>query len=333
MPTVTSVIADGQGGPEVLAFVQRELSEPGLNEMLVRVCAAGVNRADSSQRLGEYPPPFGASDVLGLELAGVVEAAGSAVTRFAVGDRVMALVASGAYAERAIVHEDVALAVPENMSLVEAGAVPETYFTVWSNVFDRASLQRGESLLIHGGTSGIGTTAILLGRAFGTKILVTAGSEDKCEAALKIGAHHAINYRMEDFVSRARELTDGKGPDVILDMVGGSYLQRNIDLIAVDGRIAQIDFLQGSRADLDLGPLLYKRAALTASTLRARPIPMKARLARALEQHVLPLFADGKAKPVIDSIFPFEKVRDAHARMDDGHHIGKIVLQMDAEAT
>lgn len=331
MAVTRGVIADGAGGPEVLRLVERELPPVGPNEMLLRVHAAGVNRPDVMQRQGNYPPPPGASDVLGLELAGVVEAIGSAVSRFRKGDRVMALVAAGAYAEWAVVNEDVAISVPGAMSFTEAGAVPETYFTVWSNVFERAGLKAGETLLVHGGTSGIGSTAIQLAKAFGSTVIATAGSDEKCEAARRIGADHAINYRDGDFVAETRALTDGQGPDVILDMVGAPYFQRNLDLIAVDGRIAQIAFQHGSRADLDLGPLLFKRLTLTGSTLRARPVPMKARLARALEQYVLPLLERGIACPVMDSVFPFEAVRDAHERMDAGAHVGKIVLQMDAD--
>ncbi|MEZ5882237.1 MAG: NAD(P)H-quinone oxidoreductase [Paracoccaceae bacterium] len=327
-----AVIAEGAGGPEVLRLVERSLPAPGPDEIVVRVHAAGVNRPDVMQRQGNYPPPPGASDVLGLELAGVVEAVGRDVTRFAPGARVMALVASGAYAEHAIVHQDIAIAIPDTMGFIQAGAVPETYFTVWSNVFERAALRAGETLLVHGGTSGIGSTAIQLARARGAHVIATAGTDEKCAASLRIGADHAINYRTQDFVAEARQLTGGKGPDVILDMVGAPYFQRNLDLVAVDGRIAQIAFQQGSRADLDLGPLLFKRLTLSGSTLRARPVEMKARLARALEEHVLPLLARGVALPVIDSVFPFEEVARAHARMDGGSHVGKIVLAMTDEA-
>lgn len=326
-----AVIAKGAGGPDVLAIVERELNAPGTGEMIVRVHAAGINRPDVMQRQGNYPPPPGASDVLGLELAGVVETVGPGVTRFKAGDRVMALVHSGAYAERAIIQEGVALPIPEGMSFVEAGAFPETYFTVWSNVFERAGLKRGETLLIHGGTSGIGTTALKLAKAFGAKVIVTAGSAEKCQACLDLGADDAIDYRRDDFVAVSKELTDGKGPDVILDMVGGSYIQRNLEAIAADGRIAQIAFQQGSKAELDLLPLLMKRVTLTGSTLRARPIEMKARLAAALQANVLPLLSKADARPLIDSTFAFDKVADAHARMDGGSHTGKIVLVMEEQ--
>lgn len=326
-----AVIAKGAGGPDVLAIVERELNAPGTGEMIVCVHAAGINRPDVMQRQGNYPPPPGASDVLGLELAGVVETVGPGVTRFKTGDRVMALVHSGAYAERAIIQEGAALPIPEGMSFVEAGAFPETYFTVWSNVFERAGLKRGETLLIHGGTSGIGTTALKLAKAFGAKVIVTAGSAEKCQACLDLGADAAIDYRRDDFVAVSKELTDGKGPDVILDMVGGSYIQRNLEAIAADGRIAQIAFQQGPKAELDLLPLLMKRVTLTGSTLRARPIEMKARLAAALQANVLPLLSRAEARPLIDSTFAFDKVAEAHARMDGGSHTGKIVLVMEEQ--
>jgi len=324
-----AVIAAGQGGPEVLRIVERPRPEPGQGQVLVRVEAAGVNRPDVMQREGRYPPPPGASDVLGLELAGIVEARGPGAGRFRPGDRVMALVHSGAYAEWAVVDEAVALPVPDGLPAVEAGAIPETYFTVWSNVFERARLQAGESLLVHGGSSGIGTTAILLAKARGATVLVTAGSPEKCAACLRLGADAAIDYRQEDFVAAAKAATDGKGPDVILDMVGGPYIARNLDAVAVDGRIAQIAFQQGSRVtEIDFQPLLMKRLTLTGSTLRARPVALKARLAEALAEHVLPLLAAGRVRPPIDSVFPFDRVAEAHARMDAGQHIGKIVLTM-----
>ena len=324
-----AVIAAGQGGPEVLRIVERPRPEPGQGQVLVRVEAAGINRPDVMQREGRYPPPPGASDVLGLELAGIVEGLGPGAGRFRPGDRVMALVHSGAYAEWAVVDEAVALPVSDGLPMVEAGAIPETYFTVWSNVFERARLQAGESLLIHGGSSGIGTTAILLAKARGARVIVTAGSPEKCAACLKLGADAAIDYRREDFVAAARAATDGSGPDVILDMVGGAYIARNLDAVAVDGRIAQIAFQQGSRvAEIDFQPLLKKRVTLTGSTLRARPVALKARLADALAEHVLPLLAAGRARPPIDSVFPFDRVVEAHARMDAGQHIGKIVLSM-----
>ncbi len=322
--TMRAVIAVGQGGPEVLRIVERPRPEPGEGQLLVRVESAGINRPDVMQREGRYPPPPGASDVLGLELAGIVEALGPGAGRFRTGDRVMALVHSGAYAEWAVVDEAVALKVPDGLPAIEAGAIPETYFTVWSNVFERARLRAGESLLIHGGASGIGTTAILLAKAWGARVIVTAGSSEKCAACLKLGADAAIDYRREDFVAAARAATDGGGPDVILDMVGGPYISRNLEAVAIDGRIAQIAFQQGSRVtEIDLQPLLTKRVTLTGSTLRARPVALKARLAEALAEHVLPLLAAGRARPPIDSVFPFDRVAEAHARMDGGQHIGE----------
>jgi putative PIG3 family NAD(P)H quinone oxidoreductase len=330
--TTRAVVASRPGGPEVLQIVERPRPVPGEGEMLVRVCAAGINRPDVMQRQGNYPPPPGASDIFGLELAGVVESLGSGVRRFKPGDRVMALVHSGAYAEWAVVQDGSALPVPEGMSFVEAGAFPETYFTVWSNVFERAGLKPGETLLIHGGTSGIGTTALMLARAFGAKVIVTAGTREKCEACLTLGADGAIDYHRQDFVAVSKELTGGRGPDVILDMVGGDYIARNLEAVAVDGRIAQIAYQKGSKADVDFLPLLMKRITLSGSTLRARPLGMKAKLAASLEEHVLPILARGQARPLIDSIYPFEQVADAHARMDGGSHTGKIVLVMDTQA-
>ncbi len=328
MTTMRAVVAEGAGGPDVLRIVERPRPEPGPGQILVRVHAAGVNRPDVMQRQGNYPPPPGASEVFGLELSGRVEAVGPGAEGFAEGDRVMALVHSGAYADWAVVDAPTAIRVPEGMEMVAAGAVPETFFTVWSNVFERAALREGETLLVHGGTSGIGTTALQLAKARGSRVIVTAGSDAKCAAARDLGADHAVNYREADFVAEVRALTDGAGPDVILDMVGGPYVQRNLDLMATDGRIAQIAFLQGSRADLDLQPLLLKRVTLTGSTLRARPVAMKAKLARALEAHVVPLLAEGSVRPPIDSVFPLEEVARAHARMESSEHVGKIVLDM-----
>ncbi|GAW33526.1 quinone oxidoreductase 1 [Roseovarius sp. A-2] len=327
--TTRAVIAKGAGGPEVLEVTEAPLAQPGPRELLVRVRAAGVNRPDVMQRQGNYPPPPGASEVLGLELAGEVEAVGLEVQHFAVGSRVMGLVASGAYADRAILPEQTAIAVPDDLSMVEAGAVPETFFTVWSNVFERAKLQSGETILIHGGTSGIGTTATMLAKTIGANVIVTAGSDEKCKACLKLGADHAINYKSDDFVTAARDLTGGRGPDVVLDMVGADYFQRNLEVVAEDGRISQIAFQTGSRTDLDLGPLLFKRLTMTGSTLRARPIEMKERLAQAVEKHVGPLLASGAVRPLIDSTFALEDVAKAHARMDSSQHIGKIVLTTD----
>ncbi|QCO55395.1 NAD(P)H-quinone oxidoreductase [Pseudorhodobacter turbinis] len=326
--SMKAVMASGAGGPEVLdvVTVPRPTAAPG--QVLVRIHAAGINRPDVMQREGNYPPPPGASDILGLEIAGVVEALGEGATRFAIGDRVMALVPSGGYAEFCAVHETNALPVPDGMSMTEAGAFPETYFTVWSNVFQRAALKKGETILLHGGTSGIGTTTILLAKALGCRVIVTCGSDEKCESAKANGADVAINYKTSDFVTEAKKATDGKGPEVVLDMVGGEYMQRNIEAVAIDGRIAQIAFQKPPKADLNMLQLLTKRLTWTGSTLRARPVEMKAELARALEEHVLPLLAKGIAKPVIDSTYSLNDVRQAHARMDSGGHVGKIVLTM-----
>lgn len=328
MRMMKAVVAPQPGGPEALQLVERPRPVPGEGQVLVLVHAAGVNRPDVMQRMGAYPPPPGAGDILGLEIAGTVEEVGAGAARFVPGDKVMALVASGAYAQWAVVHETNALPVPDGMSLVEAGAVPETYFTVWSNVFERAALKPGETMLLHGGTSGIGTTATMLAKALGSTVIVTCGSDDKCDAALKVGADVAINYKTTDFVETARKATGGKGPEVVVDMVGGPYMQRNLDVVAVDGRIAQIAYQQGAEAHLDTLPLLIKRLTWTGSTLRARPVEMKARLAGAVEEHVLPLLAKGVARPLVDSTFALDDVRSAHQRMDDGRHVGKIVLTM-----
>jgi putative PIG3 family NAD(P)H quinone oxidoreductase len=325
------VIVSRPGGPEALQFVERPQPVPGEGEILVRVCAAGMNRMDVLQRQGTYPLPPDATDVLGVELAGVVESLGSGVGRFKRGDRVMALVTSGAYADWAVVQEATALPMPESMSFEEASAFPETYFTVWSNVFERAALKKGETLLVHGGSSGIGTTALMLAKAFGARVIVTAGSPEKCAACLKLGADGAINYRTQDFVAASKAMTEGRGPDVILDMVGGDYINRDLEAIAFDGRIAQIASQQ-AQTEINLGLLRRKRVTLSGSSLRSQPLTMKAKLAAAVEANVLPLLSKGQAKPLIDSTFQFEKVADAHARMDGGNHVGKIVLVMETGA-
>jgi NADPH2:quinone reductase len=321
-----AVIAEGGGGPEVLRVVERPVPRPGPGEVLVRVRAAGINRPDVLQRQGAYPPPPGAPDILGLEIAGEVTGLGEGASRFALGQRVMGLVPGGGYAQYATVHETNALPVPEPLSLEEAGGIPETYFTVWTNVFERGALRAGETLLVHGGTSGIGTTAIQLAKAFGATVIATAGSGAKCEACLRLGADRAVNYREEDFVAAVREATAGRGADVILDMVGGSYIPRNHEAAAQDGRIVQIAFLEGSRAEVDFRRLMMKRLTHTGSTLRARSVAEKAGIARALEERVLPLLAEGRCRPVMDSTYPLEDAAGAHARMDGGAHVGKIVL-------
>jgi NADPH2:quinone reductase len=327
--TTRVVIASRPGGPEVLQIVERPRPVPGEGEMLVRVRAAGMNRMDVLQREGNYPLPPDATDVFGVELAGVVESLGSGASRFKPGDWVMALVTSGAHAEWAVVSEATALPIPDGMSFEQAGAFPETHFTVWSNVFERAALKAGETLLIHGGASGIGTTALMLAKILGARVIVTAGSAEKCAACLELGADGAINYRTQDFVAVSRDMTEGRGPDVILDMVGGDYIARNLEAVAFDGRIAQIAFQQGYKAEVDFRLLRRKLVTLTGSSLRAQPLAAKAKLAAAIEDKVLPLLSKGQARPLIDSIFPLEKVADAHARMDGGNHIGKIVLVME----
>jgi NADPH:quinone reductase len=324
--TMRAVVAPTSGGPEVLGIITRPVPPPGDGELLVRVAAAGVNRHDVSQRQGHYPPPPGAPDIFGLEIAGAVAAVGPDAVRFRPGDQVMGLVPGGGYAEYALVHESNALPVPDGLSMVEAGAIPETYFTVWTNVFDRGRLQAGETLLVHGGTSGIGTTAIQLAKAFGARVIATAGSPHKCDACRGLGADVAVNYREQDFVAETRAATAGRGADLILDMVGGDYVTRNYDAAAVEGRIVQIAHLQASEVTLDLRRLMVKRLTHTGSTLRPRSVVEKAAIAQAIQDKVLPLIAQGRVKPVIDSTFPLEEAAEAHRRMETGQHIGKIVL-------
>ena len=324
--SMRAVVAEGGGGPEVLKVVTRPVPQPGAGEILVKVAAAGINRPDVLQRQGGYPPPPGAPDTLGLEIAGEVVATGPGASRHAAGTLVMGLVAGGGYADYATVHETHALPVPANLPAPEAGGIPETYFTVWTNVFERGRLLPSETLLVHGGTSGIGTTAIQLAKAFGSTVIATAGSPVKCEACVKLGADHAIDYRQEDFVEVVKRVTGGRGADVILDMVGGSYIPRNHEAAAQDGRIVQIAFLEGSRVELDFRRLMLKRLTHTGSTLRSRSVAEKAAIAGALSDRVLPLLAAGRCRPVMDSTFPLDEVVEAHRRMDSGVHIGKIVL-------
>ncbi len=324
--TMRAVIAEGGGGPEVLKLATRPVPRPGPGEILVRVAAGGVNRPDVLQRQGAYPPPPGAPDILGLEIAGEVVETGAGAARFAPGARVMALVAGGGYADYAVVHETNALPVPDGLTFKQAGAVPETYFTVWTNVFERGALKEGETFLVHGGTSGIGTTAIQLAKAFGARVIATAGSAGKCDACRELGADLAVNYWEADFVKAVKDFTGGRGADVILDMVGGDYIPRNHEAAAQDGRIVQIAFLKTSKVELNFMRLMLKRLTHTGSTLRSRPVAEKAAIAAALADRVLPLLAGGRCLPVMDSEFPLERVADAHRRMDGGEHIGKIVL-------
>ncbi|WP_206079170.1 NAD(P)H-quinone oxidoreductase [Allomesorhizobium camelthorni] len=314
------------GGPQVLRAERRAVPSPGEREILIRVTAAGVNRPDVLQRAGLYPPPKGASDLLGLEVAGEVVAAGSGVKRWKPGDRVCALTPGGGYAEFAVVDESNALPVPDGMPMEEAAAVPETFFTVWHNVFERGRLIAGETLLVHGGASGIGTTAIMLAKAFGARVIVTAGTDDKCDACRALGADVAVNYRNGDWAVAVKEATGGRGADVILDMVGGAYIEKNYQAAAIDGRIVNIAFLQGSRVEVDYIRLMMKRLTHTGSTLRAQAVEAKARIAAELESKIWPLLAKGKCRPLIHARFPLVAAADAHALMESNAHIGKIVL-------
>lgn len=315
------------GGPEVLVPAEIETPVPGHGEILIRVAAAGVNRPDTIQRMGLYPPPPGAPATPGLEVAGEVVGTGAGVTRWRMGDKVCALAGGGGYAEYCLAHEAHALPVPKGFSMAEAAALPETFFTVWTNVFERGALKPGETFLVHGGTSGIGTTAIQLASIFGSTVIATAGSAEKCRACKKLGAH-AVNYRERDFVEEVKRLTGGRGADVILDMVGGDYIQRNIQAAAADGRIVSIAFLNGSTAEVNFMPVMLKRLTLTGSTLRPRSIEEKAALAAALEAKVWPLLDAGRVRPLIDKVFPLEQAADAHALMEKSSHIGKIVLTL-----
>ena len=312
------------GGPEELVPTRLAVPVPRPGEILVRVKAAGINRPDVLQRKGAYPPPPGAPDTPGLEIAGEVAGLGDGIKRFEAGDPVCALVPGGGYAEYAVVHEDNALPVPPGLTCAEAAAIPETFFTVWTNVFDRGGLKEGETFLVHGGSSGIGTTAIMLAKAFGATVVTTAGSGEKCKACRDLGADLAINYTSEDFVT---VMADKKlKADVILDMVGGDYVGRNLKVAAMHGRIVQIAFQKGSKVEVDLLPVMLKRLTLTGSTLRARTVAEKAVIARALEEKVWPLFASEQLKPIIYKTFPLAEAAAAHALMESSQHIGKIVL-------
>jgi len=328
LPAQMTVIGISKpGGPEVLLPETRAVPVPGQGEILVKVLAAGVNRPDVAQRSGAYPPPPGASDLPGLEIAGEVAALGPDSTRHKLGDKVMSLVAGGGYAQYCIAQDAQAIAVPPALSIQEAGAIPETLMTVWHNVFERGALKPGETLLIHGGSSGIGTMAIQLAKAFGSKVIVTVGSKDKAEACRKLGADRAINYKTEDFVAEVKTATDGAGANVILDMVGGDYIDRNYDAAAIDGRIVQIAFLSGQpKSNANFSKLMVKRLHHTGSTLRPRSNADKAAMVSAIEAKVMPLLREGRVKPVMDSSFPLEKAADAHRRMETSEHIGKIVL-------
>jgi NADPH:quinone reductase len=324
--TMTAIEITGKGGPEVL--VARELPKPapGSGQLLVRNVACGVNRPDVQQRKGLYPAPKGHSPIPGLEIAGHVEVAGPGTRRFRAGDAVMALVNGGGYATHTIAEEGACLPVPKSLDMTHAGGMPETFFTVWHNVFERGRLKRGDWILIHGGSSGIGVAAIQLARAFGAKVIVTAGSADKCAACIALGAEHAIDYNTTDFVEAVKEITQGHGADVILDMVGADYIDRDIKCAAEDGRIVTIAFQKGGVVTADLQRMMMKRLTITGSTLRVRTNGIKAQIARGLETYVLPMLADGRVKIIMDSTYPLVDAAKAHARMDSGAHIGKIVL-------
>jgi putative PIG3 family NAD(P)H quinone oxidoreductase len=327
--TMACVEIAAPGGPEALRPARRPVPRPGPGEVLIRVAAAGINRPDVLQRQGKYPPPPGASDLPGLEVSGTIVALGADVADLGVGDAVCALLAGGGYAEYCLAPAPQCLPVPAGLDLVSAAGLPETFFTVWTNVFERGRLVAGETLLVHGGGSGIGTAAIALARAMGARVIATAGSAGKCAACERLGAERAVNYREEDFVAVVGQLTAGRGVDLVLDMVGGDYLPRNLACLAPDGRLVQIALLRGAHGELDLGRLMRQRLTVTGSTLRVRPVEEKGRIARALCERVWPLLAAGRVWPVIDSRFPLEQAAEAHRRMESGAHFGKILLSVD----
>lgn len=314
------------GGPEVLEIKEGKVPDPGKGEVLIKVHAAGVNRPDVMQRQGLYPPPPSASPVLGLEVAGEVTATGNDVSAWSVSDRVCALTNGGGYAEYVAVPAGQCLPVPAGLSLEEAAALPETFFTVWSNVFDRAKLKAGESFLVHGGSSGIGITAIQMARSLGSKVFTTAGSEEKCAACRRFGADVSVNYHEQDYVEVLKAATDGQGVDVILDMVGGDYVARNLKLAAKDGRIVSLSFIKGSRVEIDMMPILLKRLTVTGSTLRPRSAEAKAGIAENLRAKIWPLIESREIKPLIAARFPLEDAAEAHKLMESSKHIGKIIL-------
>ncbi len=314
------------GGPEVLRPVQRPVPQPGSGEVLIKVAAAGVNRPDVMQRLGLYPPPAGAPSIPGLEVAGIVAATGEGVDDAMLGVDVCALVSGGGYAEHCIAPAGQCLSVPPGLPMVEAAALPETLFTVWHNLFERGQAREGETALVHGGTSGIGTMAIMLGRLFGIDVIVTAGSDDKCARVVEIGAAHAINYRTQDYVEEVKRITGGRGVDVVLDMVGGDYVPRNIACMAEDARHVSIAAQRGARAEIPVWTVMARRLTLTGSTLRARSVEFKSHLADEIRRNVWPHVEAGRLRPIIDATFPLDQAADAHRRMEGGEHVGKIVL-------
>ena len=316
------------GPPEVLKVVERPDPVPAAGEILIDVAAAGINRPDVIQRLGKYPPPPGASDLPGLEVAGVVAGLGADVRGWSVGDPICALVAGGGYAECAAVPHEQCLPIPKGLTAIQAAGLPETFFTVWTNVFQRGQLKAGETILIHGGTSGIGTTAIQLAKAFGARVFATAGSDEKCAATRKLGAEQAFNYRTVDWVAEGKRVTDGRGMNLILDIVGGDYMGRNLDLLSIEGRLLQIAFLRSAKAELDFSVMMRKRAWITGSTLRPRTPEEKGVIARDLLKHVWPLLEKGTVAPVIHQVFPFAEAAAAHRLMEESTHIGKLILDV-----
>ena len=316
------------GPPEVLTVVERPDPVPAAGEILIDVAAAGVNRPDVIQRLGKYPPPPGASDIPGLEVAGTVAALGANVGGWAIGDPICALLAGGGYAERAAVPHQQCLPIPKGLSAIQAAGLPETFFTVWTNVFQRGKLTAGESILIHGGSSGIGTTAIQLATAFGARVLTTAGSDAKCEATRRLGAEHAFNYRTQDWVAEAKRVTGGHGVNLILDIVGGDYIARNLELLSVEGRLLQIAFLKTAKAEIDFSLVMRKRLTVTGSTLRPRSPDEKGVIARDLLAQVWPLLEQGTVAPVIHKVFPLAEAAAAHRLMEESSHIGKLILDI-----
>lgn len=325
---MTAIAIRVPGPAQVLVPETRSVPEPKEGEILIKIHAAGINRPDILQREGAYPPPPGASDIPGLEIAGEIVARGPRATKHLVGDRICALVPGGGYAEYCTVHETNALKIPAGMKYVDAAGIPETYFTVWTNVFERGRLQEGETLLVHGGTSGIGTTAIMLAKAFGARVIATAGSDEKCESIMRLGADLAINYRAKDFVAEVKAFTNDGGANVILDMVGGDYVQKNYSAAARDGRIVEIAFQKGSKVEIDFLPLMLKRLTHTGSTLRPRSVAEKAGIADALQKQVWPLLEAGRCRPLIHAVFPLDEAAKAHEMMESGTHIGKIILQV-----
>jgi len=326
--TMRAVEISKPGLPEVLRLCDRPVPVAGAGEILIKIAYAGVNRPDVLQRAGAYDPPKDASDLPGLECAGEVAAVGAGVSRWSIGDQVCALLPGGGYAEYATCPADHALPVPDGLTLAQAAGLPENYFTVWTNVFDRGRLKAGETFLVHGGSSGIGTTAIQLAHAFGSRVFTTAGTDEKCAACLELGAEQAINYKMMDFGGLTRDWTDGRGLDVILDMVGGGYIARNIKALALEGRLVMIAFLGGPKAEVNFAQVMVKRLTLTGSTLRPQSIAAKAAIARDLEEHVWPLLASGRIAPVMDHVFALKDAVNAHKRMENSTHIGKIILKV-----